>query len=112
MIETQPASVRRSSIRFGPAEISLDAAFFGKDGAGLNAGLTADGNGVYGTAQLGGLPDGVPCGKYNCAAGIGCVVVFKLTGTGFIPRQEPGRASVLSLERVQLNLDPAPNCRI
>jgi hypothetical protein len=61
-------------------------AFSGKNGAGPNAGLTADENGVlYGTTQFGGLLDGEPCTKYNGGAGIGCGVVFKLTGTGFVP---------------------------
>jgi hypothetical protein len=77
MIGIQPASVRRSSIRFGPAEITLDAAFAEKDGAGPVARLTADRNGVlYGTAQFGGLLVREPCSKYNVAAGIGCVVFF------------------------------------
>jgi uncharacterized repeat protein (TIGR03803 family) len=62
-------------------------AFSGKNGAGPNAGLTAHRNGVlYGTAQNGGLLDGEPCSKYNGGSGIGCGVVFKLTGTGFVPR--------------------------
>ena len=58
----------------------------GADGRQPGMGVVFDhiGN-LYGTTQFGGLLDGEPCTKYNGGAGIGCGVVFKLTGTGFVP---------------------------
>jgi hypothetical protein len=56
----------------------------GKDGA-YPFGLAADRNGVlYGTTSSGGALNNPTCLKY--AGPGGCGVVFKLTGTGFVPR--------------------------
>ena len=53
----------------------------GSDGATPAGGLIADRAGnLYGTAWLGGV-SGSGCSFF----GFGCGVVFKLTGTGFIP---------------------------
>jgi uncharacterized repeat protein (TIGR03803 family) len=53
----------------------------GSDGALPQGTLIADDKGtLYGTTQFGGNP--------SCAGGFGCGVVFKLTGTGFVPKDE------------------------
>jgi uncharacterized repeat protein (TIGR03803 family) len=52
----------------------------GSDGCFPNAPLIADNRGViYGTTQYGGFFSG------NLCIGFGCGVVFRLTGTGFVP---------------------------
>jgi hypothetical protein len=57
--------------------------FTGNDGANPLAGVIADDDGVlYGTTDFGGT-------NSSCQnAGFGCGVVFKLTGTGFAPKDE------------------------
>jgi len=50
----------------------------GSDGGNSFAGLVADNSGaLYGTTVFGGDP--------NCFFGSGCGVVFRLTGTGYVP---------------------------
>jgi len=50
----------------------------GGDGGNSFAGLVADNSGaLYGTTVFGGDP--------NCFFGSGCGVVFRLTGTGYVP---------------------------
>jgi uncharacterized repeat protein (TIGR03803 family) len=57
----------------------------GTDGGLPNAGLAADKNGaLYGTTNLGGAVDNPTC--FENGGGPGCGVVFRLTGTGFVPQ--------------------------
>ena len=63
----------------GGSETVLYSFTGGSDGAGPAAGLIADNSGnLYGTTAFGGTSPELECGT------IGCGVVFKLSGTGFV----------------------------